>query len=254
MDREGQAAGSHVLGELHLRQSLYKLACLQPRVGPEDLSEHLLEVARLAVHAIPGARGAGLTLRHPSRKDTVVATDPFVAEVDAIQQKVGEGPGITATATGLTVRSGSLGADRSWPRLGAQVGRLGVHSSISLPFISEQTAVFGSLSVYAHSKDAFDDRAVALGEYFVAPAGVSVLNARALWQAQRLTSNLQAALVSRAVIDQAIGILMSRTGCSADQAFEKLRAVSQRKNLKLSDIAQDIVSRTLRHPTSAERS
>jgi AmiR/NasT family two-component response regulator len=73
-----------------------------------------------------------------------------------------------------------------------------------------------------------------------------VHNARALEQARTLATQLKAALVSRPIIDQALGILMSRTGCSSDEAFDKLRVLSQSENRKVSLIAQQIVDEAVR--------
>ena len=103
------------------------------RLGLEDL---LTQVATFAVRAIPGADGAGLTLIEADRADTIVKSAPFVREIDDIQYGLGEGPCISAAATGRTMRSGSLGGDPRWPRFGPRVGRLGVHSVLSLPLIS----------------------------------------------------------------------------------------------------------------------
>ena len=79
------------------------------------------------------------------------------------------------------------------------------------------------MNVYAHAKDAFDERAEQLGELFAVPAAIAVQNAQILAQTQRLAAKLQSALTNRAVIDQAIGILMSRSGVTADEAFSRLR-------------------------------
>ncbi|HEY5877981.1 MAG TPA: GAF and ANTAR domain-containing protein [Nakamurella sp.] len=207
------------------------------RLGLEDL---VTQVATYAVRAIPGADGAGLTLIEVDRADTIVKSAPFVREVDDIQYGLGEGPCITAAATGTTMRSGSLGGDRRWPRFGARVGRLGVHSVLSLPLRSADE-VLGAMNVYAHAKDAFDERAERLGEMFAVPAAIAVQNAQILAQTQRLAANLQAALTNRAVIDQAIGILMSRSGVTPDEAFTRLRDLSQREHAKLAVVVAEIV-------------
>ena len=156
----------------------------------------LTHVAEFAVHAIPGADGAGLTLFQDGRPDTIVATADFVRAVDAIQYGLGEGPCITAAAESHTVRSGSLGGDRAWPRFGPKVSRLGVHSVVSLPLIVREEGVLGAMNVYAHAKDSFDSRAVELGEAYSVPAAISVQNARALAQARALAAQLRAALAS----------------------------------------------------------
>ena len=208
--------------------------------GRGGLIELLTQVAKMAVLAIPGADGAGLTLLEPDRADVVVKSTDFVRQIDDIQYSLGQGPCISAAETGATMRSGSLGGDARWPRFGPRAGRLGVHSVLSLP-LRTPAGVVGAMNVYAHAKDAFDARAEELGEVFAIPAAVSVLNAQILAQSQRLATQLQAALSSRPVIDQAIGILRSRSGETAAEAFTRLRVLSQTEHRKLVEVAGAIV-------------
>jgi len=226
-----------------LRAALAGLSLLA--TGRLELSDMLTRVAEFAVRAIPGADGAGLTLTEERRQDMIVATAPFVVEVDAIQYGIGQGPCITAAAVGQTVRSADLATDKQWPDFGPRVGRLGVHSVLSLPLTSGQN-VLGAMNVYAHSKGAFDDRAAVLGELFAVPAAIAVHNAQVLAQAHRLTAQLQAALPHRAIIDQALGIVMSRAGCSEQEAFDRLRRMSQTENAKVRDAAERIVTDAVR--------
>ena len=225
-----------------LRSSLDALS--QLATGQMDLKDVLTRVAEFAVLAIPGADGAGLTLMEAGHADTIVASAPFVSEVDAIQYGIGEGPCITAAAEARTMRSGSLDADPLWPRFGPRVGRLGVHSALSLPLLTAD-GVLGAMNVYAHAPDAFDDHAAALGELFAVPAAIAVQNAQVLAQAKRLATQLQTALTNRAVIDQAIGILISRIGCGAEEAFDRLRQISQSENQKLHTVAQSVVDEAM---------
>lgn len=233
------------LDDSQLRGSLERLSTLVLGIGQDGLETMLRHVAQFAVRAIPGADGAGLTLLENDRADTIVASADFVRDVDAIQYSLGEGPCITAAATGQTMHSGSLGTDPTWPAFGPQVSRLGVHSALSLPLIGSER-VLGAMNVYSHSLDAFDARAVELGELFAVPAAISVQNAQILAQAARLTSKLQAAIASRATIDQALGILMARTGCSAADAFDRLRQLSQADNRKIAVTAQSLVDEAIR--------
>ena len=128
-------------------------------------------------------------------------------------------------------------------RFGPRVGRLGIHSALSLPLLlpNQVVPVVGAINVYARGKDVFDDRAVAIGELFAAPAAVAVHNAQVLAQALALTTELQNALASRPVIDQAIGVIRSRSGGSSDEAFTRLREISQREHTKLVDVARRLV-------------
>lgn len=226
-----------------LRESLAALSRLA--TGNLDLRDVLTRVAEFAVAAIPGADGAGLTLLEAGHGDTIVATAAFVAEVDAIQYAIEEGPCITAAKEGRTVRCGALGDDTQWPQFGPRVKRLGVHSVLSLPLLIPG-GVVGAMNVYAHPVNSFDDHAVLIGELFAVPAAIAVQNAQVLAQTKRLAHQLQAALTSRAVIDQALGILMSRTGSTSEQAFDRLRDRSQTDNIKLREVAQRVVDEAVR--------
>ena len=103
--------------------------------GSDPLEALLTRVAEFAVRAIPGADGAGVTMYNDGTSSTVAASAPFVRDVDDIQYGLGEGPCISAAAQGSTIRAGSLGGDKQWPRFGPRVGRLGLHSALSLPLL-----------------------------------------------------------------------------------------------------------------------
>lgn len=226
-----------------LQESMSSLATLA--TGSLNLEDLLTKVATFAVGAIPGADGAGLTLLENDRADTVVTTAPFVREIDDIQYSIGQGPCISAAAEGQTVLSGSLGGDRRWPKFGARVARLGVHSAVSLPLITAR-GVVGALNVYAHGKHVFDERAAELGELFAVPAAISVQNAQVLAQTRRLANQLQSAIVSRGVIDRAVGVLMSRSGVTEAEAIDRLRTISQNEHRKLVVVAESIVDEAVR--------
>ena len=226
-----------------LQTSLTDLAGLVS--GAMGLEGLLGQVASFAAHAIPGADGAGVTLLRVegpvTRVEALATSHPFVAEIDEIQYvTLDEGPCLTAARERRTVRSGSLGGAKLWPRFGPRVGRLGVNSALALPLLLPGHTV-GAINVYARAKDVFDDRAVAIGELFAAPAAVAVHNAGVLAQAVALTTQLQAALASRPVIDQAIGVMRGRTGCTSAEAFTRLREISQREHTKLVDVAHQLV-------------
>ena len=213
--------------------------------GHRTLEQGLVRVAEFAVRAIPGADGAGLTLLEADRPQTVVATDEFVTAVDDIQYGLGEGPCLSAVSQGRTFTSGNLGGEQQWPHFGPRVGRLGVHSALSLPLLLPGQ-VLGALNVYAHDRHVFDEHAVTMGEAFSPQAAVSVHNAQLLAQAERLVSQLQQALTSRAEIDQALGVMMSRTGASAQEAFDKLRELSQSRSIKLTEVAREVLGQAVR--------
>ncbi|MGB3185786.1 MAG: GAF and ANTAR domain-containing protein [Ornithinimicrobium sp.] len=228
--------------EADLRASLADLAGLVS--DRTDMHGLLGQVATFAVQAIPGADGAGVTLLRTgkdSRIEALAASSDLVSRIDVLQYDVlNEGPCITAVAERRTVRSGSLGTDHMWPRFGPQVSRIGVHSALSLPLLLPEQTV-GAINVYALGRDVFDDHAARLGELFADPAAVAVHNAQVLTAAQRLAEQLQQALSSRPIIDQAVGILRARTGASEAEALNRLRAISQQEHTKMVDVAAHMV-------------
>lgn len=238
-----------------LEKSLRELASLV--TGSLGLPELLGKVATFAARAIPGADGAGVTLlrtdRPDNRVEALAASHPFVSEIDEIQYVIlNEGPCITAAFERRTVRSGSLGGEKMWPRFGPRVGRLGIHSALSLPLLLPPGRVVGAINVYARDKNVFADHAAELGELFAAPAAVAVHNAQVLTQALALTVQLQTALSSRPVIDQAIGLLRGRTGATTEEAFARLRAISQSEHTKLAVVAQHLVDEAVRRARSRQ--
>ena len=226
-----------------LQESLAALSTLA--TGHMHLREMLTRVAELVVNAIPAADGAGLTLLERGHGDTIVASSAFVTEVDAIQYGLNEGPCITAAADGRTVRSGSLGTTTEWLVFGPRVAHLGVHSALSLPLITSR-GVVGAMNVYAHAPNAFDEQAAHLGELFAVPAAMSVQNAQILDQARQFAQQLEAELTNRSVIDQAIGILMSRSGSTEEEATDLLDSSARREQVPLGDVARRLVDTAVR--------
>jgi GAF domain-containing protein len=225
--------------------------------GARGVTELLGAVAEFAAQAIPGVDGAGVALIDPSTGRPTIqaaaATAKFVHEIDVVQyDEQIEGPCITSMQSRRASVSGSLGSDPRWPRFGGRVARMGVHSALSLPLmVGEQ--VIGAINSYANSRDAFGEHAVRLGSQFAGPAAVSIYNAQLLAAAQERTERLQRALDSRAVIDQAIGIIRSRTGVGAQVAFDRLVRMSQAENSKLHLVAERLVEEAVRRAQVRQR-
>src|SRR5205085_7455340 len=141
------------------------------------------------------------------------------------------------------VRVPSLpGSAAEWgERVAAAAVEAGVGSSLSAPLVVDGRAL-GGLNVYSARLNAFDATAEDTLRAFADRAAAVAANARDYWAMVETTRQLETALESRAVIEQAKGMLMARQGCSPDEAFDILRRASQRNNRKLRDIASDIVT------------
>jgi GAF domain-containing protein len=218
--------------------------------GARGVIDLLGDVAEFAAQAIPGVDGVGVALVHSDnrtpRVQTWATTAAFVHDIDVVQyEELHEGPCITCMETRRPCVSGSLGSDGRWPHFGGRVARMAVHSALSLPLIVGDE-VIGAINTYAHSRDVFGEHAVQLGAQFAGPAAVSVYNAQLLAGAQERTKVLQRALDSRATIDQAIGIIRSRSGVSAEVAFDRLTRFSQAENIKLHVVAERMVEEAVR--------
>jgi GAF domain-containing protein len=225
--------------------------------GAGAVMDLLGDVAEFAAQAIPGVDGAGVALIQPHkgapRIQTWSATAEFVHDIDTVQyEELNEGPCITCVQSGRPTVSGSLGSDSRWPHFGGRVARMAVHSALSLPLVVGNQ-VIGAINTYARARDAFGEHAVQLGSQFAGPAAVSVYNAQLLAEAQERTKRLHRALDSRAVIDQAIGIIRSRSGATAEQAFERLTRISQTENLKLYVVAERLVEEAVRRARARYR-
>jgi GAF domain-containing protein len=234
--------------EVDLRTGLRGLAGMV--AGARGVPDLLSEVAGFAADAIPGVDGAGVALIDVSKgrptPQTTSATAEFVHRIDAVQyEELHEGPCITCIQSKRATVSGSLGADDRWSHFGGRIARMGVHSALSLPLIVGEH-VIGAINCYADSQDAFGEHAVRLGSQFAGPAAVSVHNAGLLAAARARAEKLEQALDHRAVIDQAVGIIRSRSGVSAEVAFSRLVQMSQSGNIKLRVVAARLVDDAVR--------
>jgi GAF domain-containing protein len=139
-------------------------------------------------------------------------------------------------------RIDSTADDDQWPEFSQAAAEHGMRSTISFPLGVRGNGI-GALNLYSREPAAFPDDAEHVGMLFATQAAVALANAQLYESTYRMTQQLQEALVSRAVIDQAKGMLMQEHGIGGDEAFERLRKQSQQENRKLRELAQEMVDR-----------
>jgi GAF domain-containing protein len=138
-----------------------------------------------------------------------------------------------------------MAAEVRWPDWATRATAAGAHSSLSVGLpVHEQ--VSGALNIYSLDPKAFDEDAIVLAQTFAGYAAVALANAHLYDVTATLAQQLQAAMESRAVIEQAKGILMGQRRCSADEAFAILAKLSQDSNRKVRDIAEALVAKSTR--------
>jgi GAF domain-containing protein len=207
----------------------------------ETLETTLGRVAGLACRTIPGCEMASLTMMRGDRPSTAVQTDPEVEPLDTAQYQGVGGPCLEAYATRQIIRL-DLPAENGarWPEFTAAARGAGVLSVLAVPLTLGHSAV-GALNLFSKTTRGFTQADEETAGLFSEQAAVACANAEVYWRTYSLTEHLREALESRDVIGQAKGILMARRACTPDGAFEALRKASMRKNVKLRDIADEVV-------------
>jgi GAF domain-containing protein len=212
--------------------------------GDDDLTTMLTKLALVAVESIPGGDVASITMLRQGTPTTPVFTDKLAAELDETQYRLGDGPCLAAIRH-RGVETVDTASEARWPAFAAAARDMRVVGVLSVPLVHGEAAV-GGLNVYSRTTSTFDDAARETACLFADQLGVAAANATAFADAFELAQQLQQAMESRAVIEQAKGIIMAQSNVGPDEAFEILRTASQHQNRKLRAIATDIVERRSR--------
>jgi GAF domain-containing protein len=210
-------------------------------LATEDITGFLDHLATLAVTVLPADTSCGITLRRDHRAMTVSSSDTRASQVDEIQYGHDEGPCLHALHTGQVVVVDDLAADDRWGAYQMPALAHGIRSSLSLP-LRTNGDVIGALNIYASTPHAFGPQEQRAACRFADETSRALALAVRIADRTEMSDHLQTALVSRAVIDQALGIIMGQNRCTADEAFDVLRTISQNRNIKLRDIAADMVT------------
>ncbi|MEV4283500.1 GAF and ANTAR domain-containing protein [Actinoplanes xinjiangensis] len=212
------------------------------RLVETELSEVFHQVADLAKRTIPGASEVSVTLVRNQDAHTTAFTGDLALILDETQYELGHGPCLVAAVSTSIQHVVDMNRDNRWPDWAARAREAGAHSSLSIG-LPMQDAVTGALNIYATKPHAFDEDALAVAETFASYAEVAMANAY-LYDAQTtLAQHREIAMRSRAVIEQAKGIIMGDRRCSADEAFTILTNLSQHSNRKLRDVAATLIER-----------
>src|SRR3954469_24305639 len=214
-------------------------------VGNQTLGESLHQVAELSIEALPQATHCGITLLVDGKLKTSVFTHPEVPDIDQAQYRTGDGPCVDAYRDGTPHIIESTLEPGRWQEFRDSAARHGVYSTLSLPLITHEGAI-GAINLYAETERAYDDHDREIGQLFASQAAFLLANAQAYWDARTLSENLQQAMASRGTIEQEKGIIMSSLGCGPDEAIKVLIRQSQEQNVKLRELAAELVRNAAR--------
>jgi GAF domain-containing protein len=201
-----------------------------------DVSAKAVE---LAVVNIESCDFAGLFLLDGDVVTTPVSTDSIVPALDALQQQTVEGPCLDAITHGLIFYSHDLASDLRWSYFAPQATRAGIRSQLAVPLTADRQLVV--LNLCARRPGAFGVLDRAKATMLTTLTSLARTVAQSHEDEKRRSASSRNALVSREGIAEAVGILMEREHVSAEQAFTILRIASQHLNIKLREVARNLV-------------
>jgi transcriptional regulator with GAF, ATPase, and Fis domain len=238
------------LGERYgdLVESLTDLA--RTLTETESVRDTLQSILALALRSIPGCHAASITvLDDKEQPSTVAATDEKTYELDRRQYLLHDGPCMDAARRQQVSRWNLHEAEQRWPEFTHLAEEMGLHSYLSAG-LGLAGRRLGALNLSSRDPDGFSQLDEDLISLFTVPAAAAIVVVGRYFEARDLAAQLEQALQSRTVIDHAIGIIMAESRCDADQAFAMLSRASNNRNIKLRDLAAEIVMRVSGRPPS----
>ncbi len=216
----------------------------------DSVEQFLHELAVLAARTAAHGEGmsCGMALRQRGRPVSATAcSDPLASELDSVQHQYGDGPALHALRHARPVNIHDTATENGWPRFCGQAAALGIRSCYATPLVHDHEVV-GAVVLYARWPGAFGPEEIGRAEKFARhAAGALTLSLRMAACADQ-NDQLRSSIMSRAVIDQALGVIMATERCPQDKAFALLRSASQNTNVKVRDLAATIVTRVSGEP------
>jgi GAF domain-containing protein len=230
-----------IVDEPHRADPLAELDALA--IGIEPFESVLGDLVTVAARVLAPGGEASVTLLRADVATTAASTSEVARGLDERQYAQGAGPCFDSASGGASVVIADMSDEKRWPAFAELARDAGMASSMAVP-LPIQREVTGALNIYSPDRGAFDDGSVELAQTFASYAAVALANAQRFSSAVALAAQMREAMATRAVIEQAKGIVMRDRGCSPDEAFEALVKLSQDMHIKLRTIAQRLVDHT----------
>jgi GAF domain-containing protein len=209
-------------------------------VGDEPLNDVLHRTAALAKSVLRVPIEASVTLVGPGGATTPAFTGQPAYDLDETQYALGYGPCLASAEAGQLVKIPDIATETRWPAFTEAALARNIRSTLSVP-LPVQRQVIGALNLYAEELAVFDSATEVIAERFGAYAAVAIAHTHLYLSASELADQMAQAMASRAVIEQAKGVLIAQRKCSADEAFDILVNLSQTTHRKLRDVAAAVI-------------
>lgn len=220
-------------------QELAREAAALLSIADASESRSLYRLALLASRQVPACSGATAVVWRDGEPAELASTHPDLSALLEFAIGGHQNPWAEALATGEVVTCRDTLTEERWPEFCALALSRGVRCFISLLHAAGPTAV--TLTLFGARPRVLDPEQVALGELLVAFGAAVMGNASVYGDSMRTALQLRDAVDSRMVVDQAKGILMHALGCGAQEAFDKMRAISQTQQVKVAEVATKII-------------
>lgn len=192
-----------------------------------------------------GASEAGVLLADTGTLRSVASSNEYARMLDLYELQAEEGPCFTCYQTGKPVVNHRLdAAEQPWPQFSTVARSMGFRVVHALP-MRLRGDVIGAVNVFSTSDRHLSSSDVAVGQALADVATIGLLHQRSIREANRLAEQLQVALTSRVVIEQAKGMLAEQLQVDMDEAFTTLRRYSQHHNQKLAEVAHRLLDREI---------
>ncbi|WP_340684100.1 GAF and ANTAR domain-containing protein [Amycolatopsis coloradensis] len=201
-----------------------------------DINSLLNHVCHQVIRAVPGVDHATITMVHEHRPETEAFTSEDGIELDATQYATRRGPCLEAAKSAQTRRGNISEASKHWPEFAPASRTAGLSGFLTVPLIVNGD-YSGAVNCYSRQAQGFAELDVHLLRLYTSAVGAILRTYRHYEKASQLAEHLAIALSTRAVIDQAKGVLIAVHGFTDKEAFELLVKQSQRENVKLRDLA-----------------
>jgi GAF domain-containing protein len=206
----------------------------------DGLSALLEQITVLAADTVDVDTSVGITLIRQGRAVTVTATDERAERLDEMQYNEGDGPCLSCARAGEVVTMDNSTIDERWPEYQVRATDAGLRGSLSMPLrLGEEAA--GAMNFYFFESHTLLDQERSMIGQFCDEASRTMSLALRHDQLATQNDHLHTAMGTRRVIDQAIGIIMAQNRCSAGEAFGVLRRASQNRNVKINQLAAEMI-------------
>lgn len=211
-----------------------------------DVEAFLNELARFSARKLTDSENevlCGITLRRNRRSSTVASSSELAQQMDEVQYAFGAGPCMSASYEHQTISVPDLRTEERWPRYTKAVLEHGIRSVLAVPFALDGQNE-AALNLYSTEANKFDDEIISRVEQYTAQASKALRLAVKIGQHLDNATNLKAAMESRTTIDLAVGVIMGQNRCSQEAAVALIKSASSSRNIKLRDVAAQILSTT----------